>query len=481
MSATVACANHGRSVGSGTIRGPTASARCASTMQLVAGSFGVRGDERRHGEDLARHVRVVGGAAHGAHARGEAGRSRGVEHRRAGGHRLQQHARATASVGEPRRREIDDLDGRGDPLVAAEEVGEHERRAQAHVVVARRIERVAQVSLALGLAGPRLGHAQLEQDPGARARRRRLGQHAAQVAGRGLRARRGAKASRAASVRRATVHASAAGSVASRCSATRSPLSSRTASSSAALRWARMRSAGGTSSRIPARTIGCTKVNGRRGPRMLAATRKSAAVAATSESSPARSAAWASSAVSSTATARASCTATEGRRLRRTSMARPMVRAPSASTRRASAAVGSTPSSCSASTSSRTRKGTPPVVRWQAAAKTGAGTRPRPSSIRRATALADSGAGRTTRASGSASRSPSSGAAAPSASGRVATTSASDSSSRRGSRKARKRREGASAQCASSTVTTSGRSPARFAHSQYRPWSTVKDASGAAT
>ena len=40
-----------------------------------------------------------------------------------------------------------------------------------------------------------------------------------------------------------------------------------------------MRSAGGTSSRIPARTIGCAKASGRRGPRMLAATRRSAAVA----------------------------------------------------------------------------------------------------------------------------------------------------------------------------------------------------------
>ena len=117
----------------------------------------------------------------------EAGRRRRVEHPGAGGHRLEQYARPAAVVGQARGGQVDDLDGLGDLLAAAEDVGQDEGGAEAHVVVIRRLERLAQVSLALGLPGGRLGHAELEQDPGPSPGRRRLHQDAAQVARRRLR------------------------------------------------------------------------------------------------------------------------------------------------------------------------------------------------------------------------------------------------------------------------------------------------------
>ena len=151
---------------------------------------------------------------------------------------------------------------------------------------------------------------------------------------------------------------------------------------------------------------------------------------------------------------------------RRSWIQRRAVRAPTASTCAAARASGVVPATLSASRSSRTRNGEPPVARWQAAVKAWSGAMASRVSTRRPTAATLSGSGWTTSAWGSAVSVASRCASSASASGRVATRSATFSSSRRGSRKARKRSEEASAQCASSTLSTTSWSAARFAHSQ---------------
>ena len=169
------------------------------------------------------------------------------------------------------------------------------------------------------------------------------------------------------------------------------------------------------------------------GSRIPAATSVSAASAASARSSSARAAARGSSARSSTATARARRAAGAGSRPRRSWIQRRAVRAPTASTRAAVRASGLMPSALSASTSSRTRNGEPPVARWHAAVKVDRAPleallhHPAHGGRAEGRRLDDLGARvRGQRASRCAS--------SPSASGRVATSSAIFSSSRRGSR-----------------------------------------------
>ena len=91
--------------------------------------------------------------------------------------------------------------------------------------------------------------------------------------------------------------------------------------------------------------------------------------------------------------------------------------------------------------------------------------------------MAVSGGGRMTVASDASCRASSSSRSAPGSFGRAPTTIATGSSGTRRARKSRKRRLGASLQCASSTSSSSGVSSARPAVSQYRPCSTANEVS----
>ena len=186
-SAIVACTNHGRSVGAGTGRGLAANARRASAIPTSAGSLVADCAHRRRGEHLARGLRLVGAAAQRLQARVERRRRAHVEHARHQGQRLEQLGRLLVGRAQPRRRAVDDRHRVLDPLGAPERVREDERRAERHaVVVARDVECLAQMVLARRLPGRRLRDPELEQQPGALGRGRRLGQRAAQEHRRGL-------------------------------------------------------------------------------------------------------------------------------------------------------------------------------------------------------------------------------------------------------------------------------------------------------
>ena len=348
--------------------------RDAGRRRLV----GVDGDERRHRQDLARDVRVVGGAAHGAHARGQARRRRGVEHPGAGGHRLEQHARAAAVVGQPRGGQVDDLDRLGDLLAAAEDVGQDERGAEAHVVVAGRLR-----APRAGGPRPRAGR-RSPRPPRARAGSGRARRAPAARPGRGAGSwpptpgRRGARrrARRRSAAPPSTRRRPARSPAGARPRARRCPRARRAArrrgggracARPAAPPRGSPRARSGARRPAGAAGRGCSRRPGGRPPRPPRRRRRRRG------RPPARARRSPAPPPPGRAARRPA-----GRRLRRTSIARPTVRAPRASTRGASAAVGATPSSRSASTSSRTRKGTPPVVRRQAAAKSGSGARPRP-------------------------------------------------------------------------------------------------------
>ena len=372
-------------------------ARCVSTATSAATpstSRGARG--------------VVGRPAQRLQPRGDRRRRRRVEHAGAS-------ASASSSSAAGRRRRSSRAAARSststasaDPSARAEHVREHERRAEPGAVVAgaARAPRAVRAS-PFGCPARRLGDAELEQDPRRRSGARRLGERAAQVDGGRL--RRAASRGRAGGLDQPLDGPRvAAGSLASRCSATRS-------SRPVARRAARPRGGGPRSARPAApprvdaaRTIGCTNASGRPGSRMPAPTSRSAASAASSRvdagqvgglvqvallehGDGAGEARWRAPAAGRAAAG--SCGRACARRGRR-----PL----RGVGRRRDVLVAAGPSS-----SSRTRKGRPPVARWQAAANGGVRRAPSSHSTSRATAGSESGDGRTTRAERSASSAPS--------------------------------------------------------------------------
>ena len=127
------------------------------------------------------------------------------------------------------------------------------------------------------------------------------------------------------------------------------------------------------------------------------------------------------------------------------------------------------PSNGAARSSSVSSSGLPAVVSKQASTNAGsASIRVRTSA---ATPAGESGDGRSSRVAGAVASPSSSACSAPGSTGRAAIASSTGRSSTRRASASRKRRLGASAQCASSTTTSSGCSAARFAHSQYNPYS----------
>ena len=148
-SASVAWANHGRSVGSGTIRGPAASARCASAMQVGAGSLActatsaatARTSRGTCAWSAARRMARMREARRGAVAASSIPAPVAIDS-------SSTRARPRLSASRAAARSMTSI-ACGDLLATAEDMGEHERGAEAHVVVARRLERLAQVGLAL--------------------------------------------------------------------------------------------------------------------------------------------------------------------------------------------------------------------------------------------------------------------------------------------------------------------------------------------
>ena len=186
-SAADAWANHGSSVGWGTVLGPAANGapgeRHADVGRLVGGD----GAQRGRGEHLARRVRVVRAAAHGLQAREERGRRVRPQHPRHHREGLQALRRLLVVVAQERGGPVDDGDGVLQALGATERVREHERRPERHLgIVAGDGQRLLQVDLARGLTRGGLGHPELEQEPGTLGGGRRLGQRATQEDGRGL-------------------------------------------------------------------------------------------------------------------------------------------------------------------------------------------------------------------------------------------------------------------------------------------------------
>ena len=145
------------------------------------------GAQGGHAERLARRVGVVGAPAHRVQAAGQRGRRARVEHAGAEGERLEVLGDPRFAVAQLGGRAIDDRDRLRRALGATERVGEQQRGPDADAVVlpgAR--ERLLQVRLADRLAGRGLGDPELEQQAGAVRGRRRLGQDAAQEHGRRL-------------------------------------------------------------------------------------------------------------------------------------------------------------------------------------------------------------------------------------------------------------------------------------------------------
>ena len=265
---------------------------------------------------------------------------------------------------------------RADLVGPRQHVREHERGAEPGAVVAGRGQRLAQPGLAVGLAGGGLGDAELEQDLGADLGRRRLGQRAAQV-GRG---RLGCAAPRG-GARRLGQQLDGP-RVAARCAGDQVLGDALVAAVArgeqlgcAAVRAQRARRAAPPRARPRARSDARTRA-GWRGSNTPAPTRRSTASAAVTRSMPARSAAWCRCAGLEHGDG-----AGEPDGGRRQAAEAQQDRCGRASARRAHrpaaalSAVGSTSSSRIADSSSRTRNGRPPVARWQAVAKDGAGSR----------------------------------------------------------------------------------------------------------
>jgi hypothetical protein len=146
-------------------------------------------------------------------------------------------------------------------------------------------------------------------------------------------------------------------------------------------------------------------------------------------------------------------------------------------TRDAPSTVNGTPPSRSAAASWPSRNGLPPVAARHARAKHPVGS---VADDRRnaATPWSLSGASSSTSSAGSEranAKGPSAGARS---STRAAATSASGSDSTRRTRNPKKRSDGSSAHCRSSSTINVGRSAVRFATSQKRPWSVPNGAAG---
>ena len=382
-----------------------------------------------------------------------------VEHAGHQRQRLEQLGRLLVGGAQPRRRAVDDRHRVLDALGAPERVREDERRAERHaVVVARDVERLAQVVLARRLPGRGLGDPELEQQPGA------LGRRAAARPARDAGARPRTRARRAAPrcARRrpgaARSTASPAGSVASRCSAAcSSPAGlvvhqlSRAAVGQRALGDPELLVDAGAHERVDEgqRPLGLEDPGRHQRVRRLGGLRRGRA-------RPARPRA-AAAARSSTATARARRAA--GARQATQAQLDPAARGAGADRldARGRARVGrSCPRALTASTSSRTRNGTPPVARWHAAVKAGSGAAPsRASTSRPHRGDAQRRRAAPTSACGSAVSVASRWRlldARPRAARRRAARSAAPAGA--ACRKARKRSEDASAQWASSTLST---------------------------
>ena len=185
---SVAWANHGRSVGSGTIRGPAASARCASAMQVGAGSLAwtatsaatARTSRGTCAWSAARRMARMREARRGAVAASSIPAPVAIDS-------SSTRARPRLSASRAAARSMTSI-AVGDLLAAARGRGPGRARRRG----ARRRRRPpasASRRWASPSGWPAVASAtpELEQDPGARAGRRRLGQDAAQVAGRRLR------------------------------------------------------------------------------------------------------------------------------------------------------------------------------------------------------------------------------------------------------------------------------------------------------
>ena len=188
---------------------------------------------------------------------------------------------------------------------------------------------------------------------------------------------------------------------------------------------------------MPLRMSGWTNLNGRSGSRMPADSRICAASAASSTSSPASCDASRRVLCSSRASACASWPAGSGSRRNLMLIDRPAVRAPIRSTCRHASAVGSMLPSLSASSSTRTRKGVPPVARRQASTNDGSGALPRSEVTSSAIAAPVKGGSCIRSAAGSVASAASSSASDPGSHGRVARTRATCNSSSRVRRKER--------------------------------------------
>ena len=171
--------NHGRSVGAGTGRGWRRTRGApARSRPRPARSWRPLAWPPRRAPRAWPPVRPP--PAQRLQARVERRRRAHLEHAGHQRQRLEQLGGLLVGRPQPRRRAIHDRHRVLDALGAPERVRKDERRAERHaVVVARDVERLAQMVLARRLPGRGLGDPELEQQPGALGRGRRLGQRAA--------------------------------------------------------------------------------------------------------------------------------------------------------------------------------------------------------------------------------------------------------------------------------------------------------------